>query len=196
MSCCKPIFAASLPDYHEPSDRHHYEQHVCFWSEYPKKEYGDSVSPDKQHPWRDHNVYRTLSDANTNEADVKHSSLHVHKRENLFHHVDKLVVDLLKSDLLRTMEIGMPDHLKKWIVHLTNTHKWLEKYNAIWLSMSASHDLTTKRSSYEEESRWNVKEMKEMNWLLLGVETQTLRHGSPTRHIIFNHTNHCSRVFS
>jgi len=52
-----------------------------------------------------------------------------------------------------------------------NTHQWLDKYNAIWLSVPAYHDLTLHNTSYEEVSQWNGKEMKEMSQDLLGVVT-------------------------
>jgi hypothetical protein len=40
--------------------------------------------------------------------------------------------------------------------------------------MPAYHNLTSKTKSYEEVSQWNGKEMKEMNWYLLEVVTQSL----------------------
>jgi len=60
------------------------------------------------------------------------------------------------------MQIGMLDHLQNWIFHFMNTHERLDKYNAIWLSVPAYHDLTPKNMSYEAVSQWNGKEMKEM----------------------------------
>jgi hypothetical protein len=56
------------------------------------------------------------------------------------------VSDFLKPELLHTMQIGMLDDLQKWIFHLMTTHKQLDKYNAIWLSMPAYHDLKPKIS--------------------------------------------------
>jgi hypothetical protein len=64
----------------------------------------------------------------------------------VFRHIACIVSDLLKPDLLHTIQIGMLDHLQKWILHFTKTHEWLEKYNAIWLSVLAYHDLTRKIS--------------------------------------------------
>jgi hypothetical protein len=87
---------------------------------------------------------------------------------------------LPKPDLLDTMQIGMLDHLQKWIFHFIKMYERLDKYNAIWLSMTAYHDLTPKTKSYEEVSQWNGKEMKEMSRYLLGVVTQSLQGGSPT----------------
>jgi hypothetical protein len=75
---CKPFLAAWLADCREYSDQHHLERHVCFWCECPKNELGDYVPPDKQHPRWDHNLYRTLSDANPKAADAELSSLHAH----------------------------------------------------------------------------------------------------------------------
>jgi hypothetical protein len=102
------------------------------------------VHPDKEHPRRDHNLYRTLSDANTKAADAGLSSRHVHKGFNVFRHIPCIVSDLPKPDLLHTMQIGMLDHLQKWIFHFMKTHERLDKYNAIWLSVPAYHDLTPK----------------------------------------------------
>jgi hypothetical protein len=85
------------------------------------------------------------------------------------------------------MQIGMLDHLQKWIFHFMKTHERLDKYNAICLAMPAYHNLTPKNKSYEEVSQWNGKEIKEMSWYLLGVVTQSLRSGSPAQCPIFNH---------
>jgi hypothetical protein len=68
-----------------------------------------------------------------------------------------------------------------------NMHVRLNKYNAIWLSVPACHDLTPKNKSYEEVSQGNGKEMKQMSQHLLGVVTQSLRGGSPAQPPIFNH---------
>jgi hypothetical protein len=72
------------------------------------------------------------------------------------------------------MQIGMLDQLQKWIFHFMKTHERLNKCNAIWLSVPAYHDLTTKNKTYEEVSKWNAKETKEMSRYLLGVVTQSL----------------------
>ena len=78
-SHCKLILAAWMADSPEYSNRHHLERHVCFSFECPKNALGDYVPPDEQHPWRDHNLYRTLTDANTEAADAEFSSRHVHR---------------------------------------------------------------------------------------------------------------------
>jgi len=74
----KPGLAAWIVDCLEYSDLHHVQRHVCFWCECPKKELGDYVHSDKEHPWRDHNLYRTLGNANTKAADAELSLRHVH----------------------------------------------------------------------------------------------------------------------
>jgi hypothetical protein len=86
----------------------------------------------------------------------------------------------------------MLDHLEKSIFHFMKTHEWLNKYNAIWLSVPADHDLTPKTKSYEKVSQWNWKEMKEMSWYLRGVVTQSLPGGSPAQHPIFNRAIECT----
>jgi len=112
----------------------------------------------------------------------------------VFQHISCIVSDLPKPNLLHTMQIGMLDHLQKWICRFMKTHERLDKYNAIWLSVPAYHDLTSKNKSYEEVSQWNGKEMKEMSRYLLGVVTQSLRGGSPTQRPIFNRAIECTRA--
>jgi len=72
------------------------------------------------------------------------------------------------------------------------THEWLDKYNAIWLSMPAYHNLTPKQKSYEEVSQWNGKEMEKLSRYLLGVVTLSLRGGSPAQRPISNHAIDCT----
>jgi hypothetical protein len=93
------------------------------------------------------------------------------------------------------MQIGMLDHLKKWIVHFTKTHQWFDKYNAIWLSTPAYHDLTPKTTSYEEVSQWNGKEINEMSRYWVEIVTKSLRGGIPARRPIFNRAIECTRAF-
>jgi len=112
----------------------------------------------------------------------------------VFRHIPGIVSDLPKRDLLHTMQIGMLDHLQKCIFHLMKTHERLDKYNAIWLSVPAYHDLTPKNKSYEEVSQWNGTEMKEMSRYLLGVVTHSLQGGSPAQRPIFNRTIECTRT--
>jgi hypothetical protein len=112
----------------------------------------------------------------------------------VFLHIPCIVSDLPKPDLLHTMQIILLDHLPKWIFHFMKTHERLDKYNAIWLSVPAYHDLTPKNKSYEEVSQWNGKEMKEMSQYLLGVVTQSLRGGNLTQHPIFNRPIECTRA--
>jgi hypothetical protein len=92
------------------------------------------------------------------------------------------------------MQIGMLDHLQKWIFHFMKTHKWLQQENAILLSLPPYDDLTPKNKSYEAVSQWNVKEMKEISWYLLGVVTQALRGGSAAQCPIFNRAIECTRA--
>jgi len=171
---CKLVSAAWLADCPEYSDLHHLERHVCFWCECPKNKLGDYVHSDKQHPRRDHNLYRTLSDTNTKAVDAELSSHHVQRGFNVFRHIPCIVSNHPTPDLLHTMQIGMLDHLQKWIVHFMKTHERLDMYNATWLSMPAFHDITPGNMSYEEVSQWNGKEMREMSRYMLGVVTQSL----------------------
>jgi hypothetical protein len=120
---CKSDFAAWLADCAEYSDLLHLERHICFWCDCPKKELGEYVHPGKQHPQRDHNLHRTLSHANTKAAEAKLSSRHVHRATNVFRRIPCIVSDLPKPDLLHAMQIGMLQHLQKWIFHFRNTHE-------------------------------------------------------------------------
>jgi len=186
FSHCKLVLVASLADCSEYSDIHHLKWHVSFWCECPKNELGDYVPPDRQHPQRDHNLYRTLSDANMKAANAKLWSCHVHRGINVIPHIPCIVGDLPKPDLLHTMQIGMLDHLQKWIFHFMKMHKRLDKYNAILLSMPAFNDLTPKNKSYADVSQSNGKVMKKLSRYLVGVATQSLRGGSPAQHPICN----------
>jgi hypothetical protein len=89
------------------------------------------------------------------------------------------VSNLPKPDLLYTIQMSMLDPLQKWIFNFLTMHEWLDKYNAIWFSVPAYHNLTSNPKSYEEVSQRNGKEMKEMSRYLVGVVTQSLRGGSP-----------------
>jgi len=103
----------------------------------------------KQNPRGDHNIYKLLSDTNSKVADAELSSGHVDSGLNVLQHIPCIVSDIPRPDLLHTMQIGMLDHLQKWIFHFMKMYKWLDKYNAIWISMSAYDDLTPKNQSYE-----------------------------------------------
>jgi hypothetical protein len=192
---CKPVLAAWLADCPENSDLHNLEWHVCFWCQCPKNELGDYIPPDKPHPRWDHNLYRTLRNGTTKEADSELLSRHVHREFNVFRHIPCIVSNLPKPNLLHTMQIGILDHLKKWIVHFTKTHQWFDKYNAIWLSAPAYHDLTPKTMSYEEVSQWNGKEINEMSRYRVEVVTKSLRGGFPAQRPIFNRAIECTRAF-
>jgi len=183
---CKPVLAAWLADCPECSGRHHLERHDSLCCECPKNELGDYIPPDMQHPRRDDNLYRTLSDANSEAAIADLSPRHVDWGFKVFRHIPCIVSDLQKPDLLHTMQIGMLDYVQKWILQYMKMHERLDEYKAIWLSVPAYQDLTPKTMSYEEVSQWNWKEMKEMSRHLLGVVTQSLRGGSPTQRRILN----------
>jgi len=152
------------------------------------------VHPDKKYPLGDHNLYRTFSNANSEAADAELSLRHGHPQFNVFRHIPCIVSDLPKANLLHSMQISMLDQLWKWIFHFVKTHERLDKYNAIWLSVPACHDLTPKNKSYEEVSQWNGQEMKEMGWYLLGVVAQSLQGGSPAQRPIFNHPMECTQA--
>jgi hypothetical protein len=80
----KLLLSAWLADFPQYSDLHHLERHVCFSCECPKNEHGDYVPPDRQHRWRDHNLYGTFIYANTNAGNAEFSSRHVYRRFHVF----------------------------------------------------------------------------------------------------------------
>jgi len=176
---CTLVLAAWPAECQEYSDIHHVKRHVCSCCECLKNGLGDYLHPDKQHPWRHHNLYRTLRDANRKPANGELSSRHVHRGFNVFRRIPCIVSNLPKPDLRHTIQICMLDHLQKWIFHFMKTHNWLDKFNALWLSVPAYHNLTPKIKSDEEVSQWNGKEIKEMNWYVRTVVTQSLRGGWP-----------------
>jgi hypothetical protein len=108
-----------------------------------------------------------LGESITEAADAKLSLRHVHRRFNVFQHIPCNVSNLPNPDLLHTLQIGMLEYLQMWIFHFMKKHEQLDKYNAIWLSLPASHHLTAKYMSYQEDSKWNGKGMKEMSRYLL-----------------------------
>jgi hypothetical protein len=112
----------------------------------------------------------------------------------VFRHITCILSDHPNTNLHHTMQISILDNVQKCIFHFMKTHERLDKYNSIWLSVPAYHNLTPKNQSYEKDSQWHGKEMKEMSRYLLGVVTQSLRGGSPTQHPIFNRAIQCTRA--
>jgi len=191
---CKPVLTAWLADWPRYGNLHHLERHVCSWCECPINNHGYCVPSDKQHPRWDHNVSRTLSDADTKGANAELSLCHVHQGLDVFQHFPCIMSDLPKPDLLHTMQIGMLDYLRKLIFHFMKRHGRLDKYNAIWLSVPPYHNLTPKNMSYKAVSQWNGKEMKKMSGYLLGVGTQSQRGRSPAQRHISNDAIECTRA--
>jgi hypothetical protein len=58
-----------------------------------------------------------LSNANTKAVGANLLSRHVHRGFNVILHILSIESDLPKPNLLHTMQIGMLDHLHKWIFH-------------------------------------------------------------------------------
>jgi hypothetical protein len=160
---CEPDLAAWLAHCPEYSDLHHVKRHVFIWCECSRNELEDYVPPDMQHPRPDHNLYRTLRNANTKAAGAELSERHVHRGFIVVRHILCIVSNVPEPDLLHSMQIGMLDHLQAWIFEFMKTHERLDKYNTICLSVPAYHNLTSKNKSYEEVSQWNEKKMKEMS---------------------------------
>jgi hypothetical protein len=53
-----------------------------------------------------------------------------------------MVSDIHTPDPLCSMQIGMLDHLQKWIFHFMKMHEWLDRYNVIWLPVPRYNNLT------------------------------------------------------
>jgi hypothetical protein len=51
------------------------------------------------------------------------------------------------------MQVGMLDHLQKWIFHFMKTHERLNRYNPNWLSVPAYHNLTPEKKACQEVSQ-------------------------------------------
>ena len=128
---CKPVLAEWLADSTQYSDPHRLEWYFCFQCDSPNKELGDYIPLDMHHHQQDDNLYKMLRDAYTNTAGAELSLCHVDQGFNVFQHFPCIVCELLKTDLLHTMQIGMLDHLRKGIFHFMKTHKLLDKYYAI-----------------------------------------------------------------
>jgi hypothetical protein len=75
----------------------------------------------------------------------------------------------------------MLEHLEKFIFHFIKMLKQLNKYNAVWLSVPAYHNLILQNKSFEEIPQWQENAMNEMSQYLLIVATQSLRGRSPTQ---------------
>jgi hypothetical protein len=90
------------------------------------------------------------------------------------------------------MQIGLLEILKMWNFPFMKMNEWLDKCNAILLSITAYHNLTPNSKSYEEDSPWNRKEMKQISRYLLVVVTQCLQGGSTAQSLIFNLAIECT----
>jgi len=87
--------------------------------------------------------------------------------------------NLLQPELLHTMQICILNHLQKWIFHLMKAHQRLDKYNALWFSVPAYHDLTPKTESYEDVTECSRNEMKENSRYQPGVVTRLCEEEAP-----------------
>ena len=166
--------AAWLADCTEYSNLHALELHVCVSCEYPKNEVGNYIPPAKQHCRWDHNLYRMYCDANTKAANAGLSSRHVYPLYIICQRISCIRSSLPKSNPLHTLEFSMLDHLQLWIFHFLKTHKRLDKYNGICLSVPAEPDVTQENQSTEEVFQCNGKEMKDMSQYQLGVVSRSV----------------------
>jgi hypothetical protein len=129
--CWKPIIAAWFADGPKYSELHHFDRHECFLWECAMIKYGDFVPYDKQYPRWDHNLFRTITKANTRAADAELSSCHVRQGFNVCRHFLYIVSNVPMPDHLEKMHIAILDYLEQWIFHLLNRNERLDKYNSM-----------------------------------------------------------------
>jgi hypothetical protein len=111
----------------------------------------------------------------------------VYRGFKLFWHISWIMNNLPRPDLLYTMQISM-------LHHFVNTHRQLDTYNVIWLSVAAYQDFTPENKSYEDVSEWYGEEITEMRQYLLGVVTQSQREGSPMQYPRLNCVIECTQA--
>jgi hypothetical protein len=189
---CVASPAAWIADYSEHRDLHNIKNGSCYWCECPHDEMGEF--PVKPYERRDHTLYRTLSDANTPAAKARLTRHGVHQGSNVLWHLDCVVSDLPKPDLLHTMQLGMLKHLLGWLQDFLKQHKRLEAFNNIWLSVPPYLDMAQPQKAYGEVSSWQGKEIKVMSRFLVGVLRCALRTPSPSQRGVFNEAIECCRA--
>jgi len=110
----------------------------------------------------------------------------VHQGSNVLWHLDCVVSDLPKPDLLHTLQLGMLKHLLGWLHDFLKQHKCLEEFNNIRLSIPPYLDMAQPQKAYGEVLSWQGKEIKTMSRFLVGVLRCSLRNPSPSQCGIFN----------
>jgi hypothetical protein len=68
-----------------------------------------------------------LSDEITKAADAEHLSRHIYWEFDVVRPIPCIVSDLHTPDLFHTIQIGMLEHLKKWIFHFMKIQERLDK---------------------------------------------------------------------
>jgi len=190
---CVASPAAWIANHPEHRDLHNIKNGVCYWCEYPKAQMGEL--PVRPYPIRDHDKYRALSIANTATANARLTSFDVHQGSNVFWDLDCVTSDLLKPDLLHTMQLGMLKHLLGWLLVFLKQHKRFEVFNNIWLSVPTYLDMVQPRRMYEEVSSWQGKEIiKTMSRFLVTILRCALRTPSASQCDVFNQAIECSRA--
>lgn len=114
----------------------------------------------KCYPLRDCNdsEYRILDEENTQESSDVLADVHVHKGFNAFRHIPCTVSELPKPDLLHTMQLGMLDHLHKWLFHFMKTHNRLDRYNALsTLRQYLQPEIIRIRLSLRDEAQASIR---------------------------------------
>jgi len=181
---CVASPAVWIADYPEHRDLHNIKNGICYWCECPPEEMGEF--PVKPCECWDHTLYRRLYDMDTPAAKAHLTRHEVHQGSNVLWHLDCIVSDLPKPDLLHTLQLGMLKHLLGWLHNFLKQHKYLEEFNNIWLSVPPYLDMAQPQKAYGEVSSWQGKEIKTMSRFLVGVLHCALRNPSPSQHGVFN----------
>jgi hypothetical protein len=189
---CVASPAAWIADYPEHRDLHNIKNGICYWCECPHEEMGEF--PVEPYERRDHALYKILSDTNTPAAKARLTRHGVHQGSNVLWHLDCVVSDLPKPDLLHTIQLGMLKHLLGWLQDFLKQHKRLEVFNNIWLSVPPYLDMAQPQKAYGEVSSWQGKEIKVMSRFLVAVLRCALRTPSPSQRGVFDDAIGCCRA--
>src|SRR5205807_2767835 len=99
-----------------------------------------------------HTFYHQLWEENTAQSSAYLKHWNINSDGNILWFLEGVTSDLLKPDLLHTMQIGMLKYLLGWLQDFLKHYKWLELFNNIWLSVPTYLDMSKLRCAYEKVS--------------------------------------------
>jgi len=158
----------------------------------PASKFGDYPSV---FPRRDHQVYMhvfynedsTQRVAQLTEWDVCTTT------DNEFWRLRCNPTELLKPDLLHTIQVGILKHLLLWIMSFLKLHHWLALFNSLWMAIPPYLSMTQPKKSFEEIVQWTGGEYKKMSRFLVGCLVNSLRCPSNSEHSAFEKVILCTR---